>query len=56
MYSMPGTLFSKHFLLDCTDIICSRFFCVNSLKELFDTGELVKIFSFLKEIGMYIKI
>ena len=35
-------LFSvKHFLLDCTDcsIISSMFFCVDSLKELFDTVE-----------------
>ena len=45
-------------LLDCTDlnIIRSRFFRVNSLKELFDTVEPVKIFSFLKEIGIYNKI
>ena len=48
----------KHFLLDCTDfrIIRSRFYCVNSLKELFDTVEPVRIFSFLKEIGLYNKI
>ena len=48
----------KHFLLDCTDfrIICSRFYRVNSLKELFDTVEPVRIFSFLKEIGLYHKI
>ena len=52
------TLFSKDFLLDCTDfnIIRSRFFRVNSLKELFDTVEPVKIFSFLKEIGIYNRI
>ena len=52
-------LFSvKHFLLDCTDfrIIRSRFYRVNSLKELFDTVEPVRIFSFLKEIGLYDKI
>ena len=48
----------KHFLLDCTDfnIIRSRFFGVRRLKELFDTVEPVKIFSFLKEIGIYNKI
>ena len=50
----------KHFLLliDCTDfnIIRSRFFRVNSMKELFDTVESVKIFIFLKEIGIYNKI
>ena len=48
----------KHFLLDCTDfrITRSRFFRVNSLKELFDTVEPVRIFSFLKEIGLYNKI
>ena len=48
----------KHFLLDCTDfrIIRSRFYRVNSLKELFDTVEPVTIFSFLKEIGLYHKI
>ena len=35
-----------------------RLFCVNGLKELFDTIEAVKIFSFWKEIGldMYNKI
>ena len=43
----------KHFLLDCTDfrIIRSRFYRVSGLKELFDTVEPVRIFSFLKEIG-----
>ena len=48
----------KHFLLDCTDfgIIRSRFYRVNGLKELFDTVEPVRIFSFLKEIGLYNKI
>ena len=48
----------KHFLLDCTvfRIIRSRFYRVNSLKELFDTVEPVRIFSFLKEIGLYDKI
>ena len=48
----------KHFLLDCTDfrIIRSRFYRVSSLKELFDTVEPVRIFSFLKEIGLYDKI
>ena len=48
----------KHFLLDCTDfrIIRSRIYRVNSLKELFDTVEPVRIFSFLKEIGLYNKI
>ena len=48
----------KHFLLDCTDfrIIRSRFYRVNSLKELFYTVEPVRIFSFLKEIGLYHKI
>ena len=35
-----------------TNIIRSRFFRVNSLKGLFDTAEPVKIFSFLKEIGI----
>ena len=55
MYSLPGTLFNKAHFLDCTDNIRSRFFRVNSLKELFDTVEPVKIFSFLKEIGIYIK-
>ena len=45
----------KHFLLDCTDfrMIRSRFYHV---KELFDTVEPVRIFSFLKEIGLYNKI
>ena len=58
MYSLPGTLFSKALFLEYTDfrIICSRFLRVNSLKELFDTVEPVKIFSFLKEIGIYNKI
>ena len=44
----------KHFLLDCTDfrIIRSRFYRVNNLKELFDTVEPVRIFSFLREIGL----
>ena len=44
----------KHFLLDCTDfnIIRSRFFRVNSLNELLDTVEPMKIFSFLKKIGI----
>ena len=48
----------KHFRLDCTDFrfICSRFYHVSSLKELFDTVEPVRIFSFLKEIGLYNKI
>ena len=48
----------KHFLLDCTDfrIIRSTFFCVNSLKEPFDAVEPVRIFSLLKEIGLYTKI
>ena len=48
----------KHFLLDCTDFrfIRSRFYRVSSLKELFDTVEPVRIFSFLKEIGLYNKI
>ena len=48
----------KHVLLDCTDfrIIRSRFYRVSSLKELFDTVEPVRIFSFLKEIGLYNKI
>ena len=42
----------KHFLLDCTDfrMIRSRFYRVNSLKELYDTVEPARIFSFLKEI------
>ena len=58
MYSLPGTLFSKTVFLDCTDfrIIRSRFYRVNGLKELFDTVEPVRIFSFLKEIGLYNKI
>ena len=48
----------KHVLLDCTDLrfIRSRFYRVSSLKELFDTVEPVRIFSFLKEIGLYNKI
>ena len=48
----------KHFLLDCTDFrfIRSRFYRVSSLKELFDTVEPARIFSFLKEIGLYNKI
>ena len=48
----------NHSLLECADfrIIRSRFFRVKSLKELFDTVEPVKIFSFLKEIGIYNKI
>ena len=48
----------KHVLLDCTDFrfIRSRFYRVSSLKELFDTVEPVRIFSFLKEIGLYNKI
>ena len=42
----------------CTDfrIIRSRFFHVNSVKDLFDTAEPVRVFSFLKEIGLYNKI
>ena len=40
----------KHFLLDCTDFnIRSRFFRVNSFRELFDTVEPVTIFSFFKK-------
>ena len=48
----------KHFILGCTDVrfIRSRFYRVSSLKELFDTVEPVRIFSFLKEIGLYNKI
>ena len=48
----------KHFPLNSTvyRIIRSRFFHVNSLKELFDTVEPAKIFSFIKEIGIYNKI
>ena len=48
----------KHFLLNCTDfrITHSMFFRVNSLKERFGTVEPVRIFSFLKEIGLYNKI
>ena len=48
----------KHFLLDCTDfrIIRSRFYRVNGMNELFDTVEPARIFSFLKEIGLYNKI
>ena len=48
----------KHFLLDCMDfrITRARFFRVNSMKQLFDTVEPAKIFSFLKEIGIYSKI
>ena len=45
----------KHFLLDCIDSTL-WFYCVSSLKELFDTVEPVTIFSFLKEIGLYNKI
>ena len=58
MYSLPGTLFSKTLPLDCTDFrfIRSRFYRVSSLKELFDTVEPIRIFSFLKEIGLYNKI
>ena len=42
----------------CTDfrIIRSRYFRVNSLKDLFDIVEPVRIFLFLKEIGLYNKI
>ena len=42
----------------CTDfcIIRSRFYRVNSLKELFDKVEPVRIFLFLKEIRLYNKI
>ena len=38
----------KHFLLDCTDFryIRPRFYRVSSLKELFDTVEPFRIFSF----------
>ena len=48
----------KPFLLDCTDVrlLRSRFYRVCSLKELFDTVEPVRIFSFLEEIGLYNKI
>ena len=58
MSSLPGAFSVKHFLLDCTDlnIIRSRFFRVSTLKERFDTVEPMKIFSFLKEIGIYNKI
>ena len=38
------------------EVSAIQFFRVNSLKELFDTVEPVKIFSFLKEIGIYNKI
>ena len=47
----------KQVLLDWTGFrfIRSRFYRVSSLKELFDTVEPVRIFSFLKEIGLYNK-
>ena len=58
MYSLTGTLFSKTlpFRLQDFRFIRSRFYRVSSLKELFDMVELVRIFSFLKEIGLYNKI
>ena len=52
----------KHFLLDCTDfnIIRSRFFRVNSLKELFDTVEpviwLVGCFGFNGPLRQYLSL
>ena len=53
MYSLPGTLFSEKLPLDCTDFrfIRSRFYRASGLKELFDTVEPVRIFSYLKEYG-----
>ena len=56
---LARNLFSvKHFLLDCTDfnIILSRVLRVNGLKQRFDTVEPVKMFSFVKEIGISNKI
>ena len=54
----PFTVNTFFYLLDCTDfrITRSRFFRVNSLIKRFDTVEPVRIFSFLKEIGLYNKI
>ena len=48
----------KHILLHCVDFQNSRdkYFKVNTLKELFETIEIPKIFNFLKEIGLFYKI
>ena len=48
----------KHILLHCVDFQNSRdkYFKVNTLKELFETIEIHKIFNFLKEIGLFYKI
>ena len=58
MYSLPGTLFSKTlpFRLHRLPLYTFKVLRVSSLKELFDTVEPVRIFSFLKEIGLYNKI
>ena len=58
MNFLPGTLFSKALSFRLHGLSCCtfRFFRVNSLKELFDTVEPVRVYSFLKEIGLYNKI
>ena len=41
------------YILSTLSHLRTRFFLVNSLKELFDMVGPVKIFSFVKEIGLY---
>jgi hypothetical protein len=45
----------KHFLLECHDFLQARyrFYCVNSLKELFNTIPSRNIIDYLKEINLY---
>jgi hypothetical protein len=48
----------KHFLLECHDFsqARNRFYCVNSLKELFNTIPSKNIIDYLKEINLYSRI
>ena len=48
----------KHILLNCVDFQNSydKYYKVNTLKELFETIEIHKTFSYLKEIGLFNKI
>ena len=58
MYCLPGTLYSKalSFRLHRLSHYTFKVFRVDSLKELFENVEPTKIFSFIKEIGIYNKI
>ena len=57
MYPLPATLFSKTLSFRLHRLKHNTFTVRKvSLKELFDTVEPVRIFSFLKEIGLYNKI